>query len=547
MVNDAKIEIFSDDIKCDRYHLLAPDQVAYIEQEDIVHTEEGKAFTGFDNDFIINNNYDVVKNSRMARITLSGMNIKNDVEQPIYCLINDIQPLRNDKTYISLEPDSWMNYRKDFALGHNNTLYESTDLLDDYPYHDYTGNYKEFVISGYDVNLFPNNKFNILVLRHRESRLPDTEGTGDIGNPDEDWVYYLKTTDNFYMSLWSLFQYFYNNYIDTNEIVAIYLSPFELNMGSDNPIEITQNELLFVKKLEVLQYEWSQPNKVLSQNIDIFYTPWSKTVITDMSGATIWQSLPKDAGEKKIIARLEISFDECKWNCFITDSDSTEKICTDPSRKFSEICNNISFFADYYQQYQNLERNFNIQKRNAQYDKQQLDAIGDVVASTLWHGTSSGQPQKGGKGLTAALPQSSAIATGGAAIGGIVQIGIQNYSLGEYNKKLDDIENRQAKIQYDKYNSVGNSVLEFVTGATKPRLMSMVVDDETIYSKSIFGGNKVTYNCGIHDRDLYDILTDTEGIHSYISGDFDFIKIPLRDALQLNARFKTGVEFVSWK
>lgn len=264
-----------------------------------------------------------------------------------------------------------------------------------------------------------------------------------------------------------------------------------------------------------------------------------------MTGGIVWQAEFKDAGEKTIVGRFDISFDECKWNCFVRDRNASNKVSTDPTTKFTIVCNPISFFADYYQQYQNLERSFNTEKRNAQYDKQQLDAIGDVVASTLWHGTSSGQPTKNDGGKFSMMPKSSGVAIAGAALGGTVQIAVQSYSLGEYNKKLSDIENRQAKLQYDKYNALGNSVMDFVVGGSKPRMYIMDIDEES--SSDIGETRNITYNSGISSSVATSLFLDTQGQSpKYLSGDFDFYNIPLKDGLQLNSRLKTGVEFVSW-
>ena len=537
MVTDAKIQLFSSMVKCDRYHLLSPTEIETGGVGILVHEEEGKAFNGFNNEFIINQNYDIVSESRMAKITLKGMNALGGTEDPIYCLVNDIEPLRNDKTYVSLEPDAWMNYRSRFTLGKQNTLYEITRLLPDYPFMEFGGKYKYFDTSG-RYPIFPSNNANILVLRH-------VEGSVEEHREDENWLYYFRTPD-FFMGMWTLFHQFYENNIDTNEIISVYLSPFELDLDPDEAWIHQGNDYLW--RLLLGHFQTINVTKVYTNNIVVNNNQFQKTCILDMNGNIVWQSEYKDIGNKTLVARLDISFDDCKWDCFIRDRDSTSKIEYSPNNRFSIVCNPVSFFADYYQQYINLERSYNVEKRNAQYDKQQLDAIGDVVASTLWHGTSSGQPTKDGKGVTSALPKSSAIATTGAAVGGMVQIIIQDYAFGEYNKKLTDIENRQAKIQYDKYNAIGTSLMNFVCGNTKPCVMNLRVDDATYNSKSVFGDSSddllTTYNCRIKSTDVMSILRTNPP--KYVSGDFDFSSIPLKDALQLNARFKTGVEFVTW-
>lgn len=537
MVTDAKIELFGGNIHCDRYHLLSPAQNVVEQVGTIVHTEEGKAFNGFNNEFIVNQNYDIIAESRIARITLKGMNSIGGTEQPIYCLVNDIEPLRNDKSYVSLEPDSWMNYRARFSLGKQNTLYEITRLLSDYPFMEYGGKFKYFDTNG-RITLFPTNNANILVLRH-------VEGSIEEQREDEDWLYYFKTPD-FYMGMWTLFHQFYVNNIDTNEIISVYLSPFELDLDPETAWIHVGNDYLWRLRLDAFQT--INVTKVYTNNIIVNNNQYEKTCILDMNGNIVWQSEYKDIGEKTVVARLDIGFDDCKWDCFIRNRSSTSKVEYSPNNRFSIVCNPVSFFADYYQQYINLERSYNVEKRNAQYDKQQLDAIGDVVASTLWHGTSSGQPTKGGKGISQFFPQSSAIATGGAAIGGTIQIAFESYSLGEYNKKITDIENRQAKIQYDKYNAIGSSLMNFICGNTKPCYMNLRVDDATYNSKAVFGNTTddllTTYNCRIASSDAMAILRTNPP--KYLSGDFDFSAIPLKDALQLNARFKTGIEFVSW-
>lgn len=78
--------------------------------------------------------------------------------------------------------------------------------------------------------------------------------------------------------------------------------------------------------------------------------------------------------------------------------------------------------------------------------------------------------------------------------------------------------------------------------------MNLRVDDASYNSKAVFGNTTddllTTYNCRIASSDAMAILRTNPP--KYLSGDFDFSAIPLKDALQMNARFKTGIEFVSW-
>lgn len=231
MNTDVEIYIYDDTVNCDRYHLLMITESNPTLLNQCVYSESGNSFNGFNNPFILNVNYDRIKCSRICAIKLRGMNcnLQNE-EQPIYCLINSIEPLRNDKTVIEIEPDAWMNYRYTVKIGNINKLFQTTKYLEDYPFKQHEAKYKTMVTSdNYELFKEQTRTFNILVLRHREAK---TAGQGEIGNPDEDWIYYFKTSDSYFEAIHSLFLYFYNENIDTNQIIAMFLSPFELKIGT---------------------------------------------------------------------------------------------------------------------------------------------------------------------------------------------------------------------------------------------------------------------------------------------------------------------------
>lgn len=231
MSTDVEIYIFDNTVNCDRYHLLKVENPTPILSERVEYSESGNAFNGFNNPFILNVNYDRVKYSRMCAIRLKGMNIYEingqTQEQPIFCLINNIEPLRNDKTVIEIEPDAWMNYRREVKIGDLNTLYSCTRFIPECPFQQHKAKFKTMTTQNGNVLFGDSPYYNIIAIRHREARTP---GQGDIGNQDEDWIYYLRSSDSYYKAIHTLFWYFFTNNIDTNQLIALFVSPFELKL-----------------------------------------------------------------------------------------------------------------------------------------------------------------------------------------------------------------------------------------------------------------------------------------------------------------------------
>ena len=524
------IRVFSTKVKCDRYHLLKPLLDADIYEDDgtLAYEETGNAFNGFNEEIILNVNYDVIKNSRICKMIINGMN--NNVG--IYALINTVRPIRNNKTAITVEPDAWMLYR-DFGFETTtlNTIYESTAELG-LPFYEYVGKYKT-INPVTDLFTRDDNKVTVLMVYH-QSQI------------DATWVYVMNILPS-YINSHFIITFCNRNDLDSNQVKDIYVSPFKVEVPSPpSSIVITDEVLGTVYQLTLESLNGLYLTQYyLSQRIYIECSPVFKTCITDMRGAIIWQAQDKYNGYKFLNAKLNIGEDFCNWVCYLSDTQGV--FGTDVSCLFTMQNVNLSFYADYYDMYFNLEKSFNAEKRQAQLDKQVLDGIGDTVASTLWHGTSSGAPKKDATGIAKYFPATSMIATAGAAIGGAVQTYIEWYATSDYNKKMNDIEDRQARMQYDSLNSTGNSPFSFLIGSTKPRVNQLSIDTLSEDSHKFNNELIYKYDCNIPQGMLSDLLNDDDRNPSYLSGDFEFIKMSYLESIQLNERFKHGVEFVRWK
>lgn len=510
MVNT--INFFSNAVKHDRYNLLKYGLTP--NTSDIIYTESGNAFNGFDKPYIVDVSYDTIKNCRLCSIVLDEMNNNN----PIYCLINDIRILRSNKCMVYLEVDAWLNYRSDFNLGKDNTLFQCTKELN-YSYRDFSADYKviEKVSS---INAC--TKWNIIMMYH--------DSTNNL-----DRIYLFQTPKNQFPFYSTEVMTFLNTAnLDTNNIMSIYLSPFDIDPTYWVTVSTTTSlnvYYLVYNEFIVRQYDSLDANK-FTTSINVVSNFKTKTVITDMNGSIVWQSQRKDNGTKYLNALLDITYDRCGWNFAITDSNNESKQ-TSPNLRFVVDCVNLAFFLDYYQQYQNLQKSFNADLRQAQLDKQLLDGLGNTIASSVSMGSMSAVGGNVGAGMV------------GGAIGGLAQTGLSYYATMDYNKKVENIDNRQAKVQYDTITSSNDSFLAFLTGEIEPSIYTLSVDNESIASQTNINNQPyLTYNCRIKETDLNNLLRTTNP--DYISGDFEFLFINVKDALQLNTRFKHGVNFVNW-
>ena len=524
------IRVFSTKVKCDRYHLLKPLLDADIYEDDgtLAYEESGNAFNGFNEEIILNVNYDVIKNSRICKMIINGMN--NNVG--IYALINTVRPIRNNKTAITVEPDAWMLYRDyGFEPTTLNTIYESTAQLG-IPFYEYVGKYKS-IEPVVDLFTIEQNKIPIIMVYHQS-------------NIDQTNLYIMKIRPT-QVNARTIMLFCDRHNLDSNQVKDIYVSPFDVQVPGGSYSTVINDDILgnvYLIGIESLNYFY-YTEYYHTQRIYIENTPTFKTCITDMRGAIVWQSQDKYNGYKFLNAKLCIGEDFCNWVCYLSDTQGV--FGTDISCLFTMENLNLSFYADYYDMYFNLEKSFNAQKRQAQLDKQVLDGIGDTVASTLWHGTSSGAPKKDATGIAKYFPATSMIATAGAAVGGAVQTYIEWYATDEYNKKINDIEDRQARMQYDSLVATGNSPFSFLIGTTKPRVCQLCID--TLSEDSHKYNNELIYkyDCNIPQGMLSDLLNDEDRNPSYLSGDFEFLKMSYLESIQLNERFKHGVEFVRWK
>lgn len=519
MVNESTVTIYDKSVKCDRYHLLKPQSDIDINNNTSIYTENGNAFNGIGNYIILNKPYDVLKYSRLCKVSLNGF-------VPFYGLINKVVPIRNNKSAIEIEPDAWLNNRDNISSGDFNTLFETTKFLSNYPFYDTSAKFKWF--SNFQP-LFNETHCPYIVMVYRQER------NEELQLAQMDYVYLGSSNsriDTF--DFYDFMRYIYNN-LDSNSIVAIYLSPFPLPGFSSSDI-VFGNENSFNIKRQWLPYiQHMVKQHPIHKQLTIVNDPVKKSCILDMNGAIVWQSEFKDVGNRYLTARLDISYDTCQWICNI--SGAYDGIEESPNNRFSIQCNPIPFFADYYQYYQNLQRSFTAEKRKAQLEKQLVDGVGDTIASSLWHGTSSASPRADSTANIAAL---------GGLVGGLIQTGLNYYSTSDLNTKLDNIENRQAQMQYDTLNSTGSSIGNYYVKNSVPFHAYLNVDFASQYANTTYSSITIKYNCPIRKTDLDLMLNDTDENPEYLKGDFDFIQIPIQDSLQLNSRFKHGVSFVDW-
>lgn len=510
MVNT--INFFSKTVKHDRYNLLKYGTSP--STSDIIYSESGNAFNGFDKPFIVDVSYDTIKHCRLCSIILDGMNNNN----PIYCLINDIRILRSNKCAVYLEVDAWLQYRTDFDVGLDNSLFQCTKALN-YSYRDFSADYKVIEKVG-SINAC--SKWNILFVYHDSSSNVDRIYL--MRSPKAQFPFYSTEVMNLFNTA----------NLDTNNIMAIYLSPFDVDPTYWVTVSTTTSlEVYYLdyNTFIVRQYDSLDANK-FQESISVVSNYRTKTVITDMNGSIVWQSQRKDNGSRYLNGKLDITYDHCSWLIGITANSNTT-IQSSPNLRFVIDCVNLAFFLDYYQQYQNLQKSFNADLRQAQLDKQLLDGLGNTIASSVSMGSMSAVGGNVGAGMV------------GGAVGGLAQTGISYYATMDYNKKVENIDNRQAKVQYDTITSSNDSFLSFLTGEITPSIYTMSVDNESIASQTNANGQPyLTYNCRINTTDVNNLLKVNNP--DYISGDFEFTLISEKDAVQLNTRFKHGINFVNW-
>lgn len=509
-----RIEFFSKDVLCDRYNLLRYD--ANYDISDIIYTETGNAFNGFDRPFIVNTNYDIIKDSRLCTVTIPNFNSGNR----IFCLINDIKPLRDNKCLVYVEIDAWLYYRNLFNVGNDNYLFQCTEELG-YSYRDLSADYK-VITKTRSINTC--EYWNIIMMYHDSTN-------------NQDRIYLFKSTKTDYFPFYSIdiLNLFNTLNIDTNSIMSIYLSPFDV----DATYWVLQSDTATLKSYYLMynefikrQYYSNDANK-FKESISIVSDYKTKTVITDMSGAIVWQSQRKDSGTRYLNCKLDVTYDSCSWIVGITDM-STREYQDSPNLRFVINCVNLAYYLDYYQQYANLEKSFNIELRKAQLDKQLIDGLGNSISSSVNMGTMSAVGGSVGAGAVA------------GAVGGLASTGLSYFATADYNKKVENIENRQAQVQYDTITSSNDSFLAFLTGEIEPSIYTMSIDNESLKSQTNANDEPyLTYNCRIRNTDVINLIRVKQP--SYISGDFQFIKMNEKDAIQLNTRFKHGVNFVSWK
>lgn len=502
------IGIYSSGVNCDRYHLLH--SAASIDQSP-VYTESGLSFNGFDKPVIINTSIETVFDSRIGYVQIPDFNNGN----PVYCLIDSIKPITKNKCAVYMEPDAWMNYRNKSIVGMNNYIFETTREID-YPYYDMVS--KEKIIQS-SVDLENSTTYNILMLYH-DSTL------------NNDYVYFFAFykiygfgfySDKFFTALQTL-------NIDSNDIIGIYFSPFDVGsyftnlVYEDSPMTFQVYNRQYGSFISVALQD---PKYSTFQIVDNYCT---KTMITDMTGSPVWTSIREDNGSKTLYRRIDLRYDGCIWNCSINTGSS--QIQESPNKRFAISCISLGFFVDYYQEYQNTQKSYNSELRKAQLDKQLIDNIGSIVSSTT-SGAIGGMI--GGSGPLGAVAGLS---------GGVANTLTSYYSTSDYNRKLEIIEDRQAKIQYDTLVSGSNSFFGYLMGETIPR-MNIITIDSYSENSDFFNTNVpfIKYNCRIRQSDLSNLLSNSP---LYLSGDFDFINMNVEMSDQLNSRFKHGVYFVNW-
>lgn len=500
------VKIFNSNVNCDRYHLLRYGE--YPTNTEIAHTETGDAFNGFES-VIVNCNADVIENSRLAALNIDGFNNNND----LYFLITGITPITNNKTKIDIEYDVWMNKREVLRLGEKNFLYESSMLRNDYPFSDIEAREYYFVKTN---ELFSDQitEHNIIMVYHNSQN-------------NADMIYWIKTPlSGFPFYNPQLLIIFGNLGIDTNNIVSIYLSPFPLFASNQWQSEYSSTDFViqsipydgFIMLADGWKHENSYP---------LLATPVKRSVITDMLGAIVWTAPYSKNGTFKITAMPDISYSVMKWNCYV-DTDTIEN-------RFTIQCVDLGYFLDYYQQYTNLQKGYNAEIRQAQLEKQLYQNMGNMVSSGV------------NTGVMGSLGGSAKAGFAGGIAGSAISTAVDYVATADYNRKLEKIEDKQAKMQYDVISTNVLAFQPFFNGSTHPSIYTKIPDDASLNSAfNSLNGNyrRIRYNCKIKMTDIYDMIVNTKPV--FISGDFDFIRISERDAMQLNARFKAGINFVNW-
>lgn len=534
MVNDVKVEIFESSVNCDRYHLLKPHgniPNPNNQNSTVEYTESGSAFNGFGNGFILNTNYENIKDSRILASSITGINNGNRV----FYLINSVQPIRNNKSFVTVEYDAWLNNRSTVSIGKLNTLFQCSRYLTSYPASDVV---KRFYKYNKVSDLITSSYWNIIIFYHNSGSEQQTP------NENVDYVYMIRTpkSSNFFpMYSQELLNFIELANLDTHNIVSIYLSPFDLDYTNgtySNWVSVYNEHGLDIHYMVYNAFILENMVKEFTTSINVVADPRQKTVITDSLGAVVWTANRDMVGTKTVSMFLDISYGFCQF-CGCVGSDTIEN-------RFTIQCIDLGFVLDYYQQYQNIQKSYNASIRQAQLDKQLIDGVGDVVASTLWHGTSSANPNST---TSLGLGATSPMAMAGGAIGGAIQVGMQYISTSEYNKKATRAESRQARVQYDTISSNTMTFGRFVKGQTKPGVYTMVMDAQSTYAEyhdTLNYYNSLDYNCHIYKDDLESLILNTDNPPIFISGDFDFCNIGEPYGIQLNSRFKHGIEFVDW-
>lgn len=507
------VSVYGEEVQCDRYHLLRPNSTV---TSIPIYVETGVAFNGFDQPVILNVPMTTIYNSRIIKI--QSPDILNN--RRIYCLVTQMKAITKNKCAVSLELDAWMtySYKEDRIIGLNNTIFESSEVID-YPYYDMVA--KDKIITK-SVNIEDSVIFNVLMLYHDA-----------VSNNDDVYffAYYRINGFGFYSQKFVTALQSLN--LDANNIIGIYFSPFDLNSYFTQMVYEDSPMTFQVYKRDYnsfMTYSNSAPKYNSFQIVDDYY---HRTVITDMTGSPVWTSIREDAGTKVLVRRIDLRYDGCVWDCSMSPSSSTT-VVTSPNKRFGISCVSLGYFLDYYQQYQNTQKSYNSELRKAQLDKQLMDNIGGIVSSTM-----SG-------GIGGAIGGSAPAGAVAGAIGGISNTVLSYYSTAEYNEKLEVIEDRQAKIQYDSLIAGSNTFFPYLVGETMPAINIIRIDEAS--EKAGFYDNStpyIRYNCRIRPSDLSELIF--ENTPFYLSGDFDFIGMNVGMANQLNERFRHGVNFVTWE
>lgn len=508
-----KIGIYSRFVHCDRYHLL---HSAESIDNSPIYEEYGLSFNGFEQPVIINTSIENVYDCRMAYIQITEFNNGN----PVYCMINTMKPLTKNKTAVYLEPDAWMNYRSDNIVGLDNYLFETTRSMN-YPYFDLES--KNKIITREQV-IEESDYYKVIILYHNSTTAND------------DSVFYIRAKkidfgfpfyrDTVFIAMSSIG-------IDTNSIVGIYLSPFELDISQMVQVYRfpTDDSYFWIYKCpyaRLIDYYKSNP---IVKPVFITHNYTQKSLITDMTGNCVWSSVKEDNGVRYLFYRLDLRYDGCDW-LFSVGVNQNDTLCYTVNKRFVMSCVELGYFVDYYQSYQNTMKQYNNDLRKAQLDKQLTESIGGIVSSTT-----SGA-------IGGAIAGATPVGAIAGAVGGVASTVASYYATSDYNRKLEVIEDRQAMVQYDTCLANTNTFYPFFIGETEPCINTVTIDSASI-NADYYDVNipYLRYNCRIRRSDLISLLNASP---LYVSGDFDFVNINTDMAKQLNERFKHGVYFVRW-